>query len=145
MKKKFKPGSKKRKPDGPGAESGGERTDSASSLARPPPHVVTSGGNDQGDDGTNSDGQQVYSVAGPPPVEPVPIRGDYNDHAGEGGGIDGEQVSQRRSRDVATGSGPGQEGDGADEERVGQGYPSPSTPPIPHSGKPDGSTCTWLF
>ena len=147
LKKKFKLGSKKHKPDGPGAESGGERTDSASSLVRPPPHVVMSGGNNQGDDGTKSDGQQVYSMDGlpPPDVEQVPIRADYNDHEGEGGGIERGEVSQKCSRDVATGRGPGQEGDGADEERVGQGHPSPSTPPIPHSGKADDSMCTWLF
>ena len=146
LKKKFKPGSKQRKPDGPGVESGGERTDSASSLVRPPPHAVTSSGNNQGDDGINSDGQQVYSVGGlpPPDVERVPIRGGYNNHEGEGGGIGGEEVSQRHSRDVATGGGPSQEGDGANDERVGQVCPSPSTQ-IPHSGKPDGSMCTWLF
>ena len=139
--RKFKPGSKKRKPGRPGDGSGGERADSESSLVRPPLHVVTGGGHNQVDDATNLGVQRVRSNDGPPPpdVELVPVRGGDNEYGGEGGGVDGGEVSRRHSRDVATGSGWGQEGNGANEEEVGQGHPSPPTRSIPHGGKPDGS------
>ena len=141
LKKKFKPGNKNRKPDRPGAESGGESVNSASSLAQPLPHVVTGGGHNQVDDATNLGVQRVRSNDGlpPPDVELVPVRGGDNEYEGEGGGVDGGEVSRRHSRGVATGSGCGQEGNGANEEEVGQGHPSPPTRSIPHGGKPDGS------
>ena len=141
LKKMFKPGSKKRKPERPGADSGGESVDSASSLAQPLPHVVTGGGHNRVDDATNLGVQRVRSNDGlpPPDVELVPVRGGDNKHEGGGGGVDGGEVSRRHSRDVATGSGCGQEGNGADEEEVVHGYPSPPTRSIPHGGNPDGS------
>ena len=144
LKKKFKPGSKKYKPDRPGAESG---ADSASSLVRPLPHVVTGSGHNQEEDGTSSSVEQVLSTdrLSPLDVEQVAGHGGDNDREGEGGGIDREEVSQKHSREVATGSGPSQEGNGADDESVEQGHPSTSTPLIPRSGRPDGSTCARLF
>ena len=146
LKKKFKPGSKKRRPDRPEADSGGERADSASSLALPPPRVVTGGGRDQEDDGTNLGVQQALSTGGlpPPDVQLVPAGGGDDSHEGEWGGLDGGEVSQMHSRPhvdagVATGDGPGQEASGTDEEKVERGYLSPSAPSIPCSEKPGGS------
>ena len=146
LKKKFKPGSKNRKPNRPGAESIGESVDSASSLVQPPPHVVTGSSRVQEEDRTKRGVQQVRSNdrLQPPDVEQEPVRGGDNSHEGEGVGVDGGEVSQRHSRphsDVegAAGSGPGREGNRADEENLGQGNPSPSTPSILHRGKPDSS------
>ena len=152
LKKKFKPGSKKRRPAGLGAESGGERADSASSLVLPLPHVVTGGDHNQEDDGTNSGVQQVHSEdrLPPPDVKLMPTCGGDDDHGGEGGGADGREVSPMHSRphsdsEVATGGGPCQEGSRADDEKGGQGSLSPSTPPIPRSGGLDNSTRMWFF
>ena len=151
LKKKFKPGSKKRRPDRPEAESGGERADSASSLVQPLPHVVTSGGQNQEHDGTNLGVQQVHYEDGlpPPDVKLVPASGGDDDHGGEGRGVYGREVSQRHSRphsdsEVVMGSGPGREGGGADNEKVGQDHPSSSTPSIPRSGNLDDSMWVWL-
>ena len=153
LKKKLKrSGSNKHKPDRPGTEPGGEIADSASSLVQPPPHVVTGGGPSQGVDGTNPNGQQVYSVDGlpPPDIEQVPVRGGDNDQEGEAGVVDGGEGGQRYSHphsdaEIATGGGPGQGGNGADEEKFGQGYHSLSTPSIPHGGEPDGGMGMQLF
>ena len=154
LKKKFKPRSKKRRPDRPEVESSGERADSASSLVLPPPHVITGGNHDKDDDGTNSGVPRVLSKDRLPPSDvnlESTCEGD-DDHEGEGGGIYGGEVSQRHSRPhsdagVATGDsdGPDQEASGTGGEKVGQGNPSPPPPSIPHSGKPDGGMRLWLF
>ena len=147
LKKKFKPRSKKRRPDRPEAESGGERVDSASSLVPPPSHVVTGSSHNQDDDGTNLGVQQARSEDRLPPsdVEQVSVHRCDDDHEGEEGGVDGGEAGQSHSRPhsdarVAVGDGPGQEASRTDEEKVGQGCPSPSIPLIPLSGKSDGST-----
>ena len=152
LKKKFKHPGSKHKPDRTGTESGGESVDPASSLSLPLPHVVTGDGHNQEDGGTNSGRQQICLADSlpPPDVEQVPARGGDDDQQEDGRGVDGGQVSQSYSRlhsdfEVVTGSGSGQEGNGVDEEKVGQGHPSPSTPLIPHSGRPDGGTWPWLF
>ena len=146
LKKKFKHPGSKRKPDRTGVESGGKSVDSANSLSQLLPHAVKGGSYNQEDGGTNLDGQQARSTDGLPPTdvsEQVPSRGGDNDQEGEGGGIDGGEASQMYPRthpefEVAMGSRLGQGGNGADAEKVEQVHPSPSTPSIPRSGKPDG-------
>ena len=46
---------------------------------------------------------------------------------------------------VAVGDGLRREGDDADEEQVGRGYPSPPTPSLARGGKPDDGVWTRLF
>ena len=141
----------KRKPDRTGDESGRERADG--SLSRSVPHIVTDGGLDRGDSGSYRDGRQVHSTNTTPTPEvpePVPARGGDDDQEGEGGGVEeGEgggfeegQVSRGYSHllsdlEIAAGSGPGQGGNGADEEKVGQAHPSPSAPSNTQSGNSD--------
>ena len=71
----------------------------------------------------------------PDGAESVPAHGNDNGQEGGEADVDGGEPSQRGSRphsdvEVAVGSGRGGELEGV--------YPSPSTPSIPHGGKPDG-------
>ena len=137
----------KRKPDKTGDDSGRERADQAGSLSRSIPHIVTDGSLDEGDSGSDRDGRQVRSTNRTPTPEvpeSVPARGGDDDQEGEGegGGVEEGQVSQGYSHllsdlEIAAGSGPGQGGNGADEEKVGQAHPSPSAPSNTQSGKSD--------
>ena len=123
MKKKIKYRitGRKRKPDGTGADTPGERADSPGSLPRPESRVVAGGGHDQGGNGANTDGQQAYST----------------DQGRREVDIGGGAISQRHSYldsdvDAATGS-------RRTSEEVGRVYPSPYTPPVPDSGKSDST------
>ena len=63
--------------------------------------------------------------------------------------VDRGEVGQRHSCpdsdvEAMVGSGPRREGSDADDVKVEQVHPPPSTPSIPHSGKPDGMLM-WLF
>jgi len=127
---------RKRKPDrtvvvGGGHHRGGNRVnvdgqiDQPGSLPRPEPHLVAGGSHDRGGDGTNTDGRQVYSTD----------RGKVEVDLG------GREFSQRHSylhSDVEAAMESGRSGE------VERARPSPSTPPIPNSGKPD-SMRTVLF
>jgi len=149
MKKRFKHRltGRKRKPDGTEVNTGGEGTDSASSLTRPESHIVADEGRGREGDRTNAAGEQIFSTdrpLQPGGPESVPPRGC--DDGREQGEVDidgGEGASQRCSHlhpgvdvDVAVGSGRGGELEGVD--------PSPSAPSISHDGKPD-STQTMII
>jgi len=75
---------RRRKPDGTGANPGGERVDSTSSLPRPDPHVVAGESHGQGNS-TNADGEQVRLTDRPQPEEPESVStcGGGNDQEGE--------------------------------------------------------------
>ena len=126
------------KPNSTGTDPG---LDQAGSLSRPVPHIVAGGGLDREDSGSETDRQQVYSTDRPP-TPAVPAHGADDNQEGEGESIDGREVSQgsrpHSDIEVATGSGPGQDANGADEEKLGHVHPLPSVPSIPHSRKPDG-------
>ena len=140
MKQRFKHPGSKHNPGRTGDDFGGERAEQAGSLSRPASRIVAGGGPDREDNGSDADGGRIHSTDRTPVhgvSQPVPARGGNNDQEGE--------VSQRYSRprsdiEVATGSEPGREGDGAGGETVGQVYHSPSAPSIQISGTPDGST-----
>jgi len=109
------------KPDRTGPGASGERVDSTGSLPRPEPRVVAGGGRERDGNGTNADGRRARSTdRSPKPVS----AGIENDE---------REASHMHSRldldvEVAVESG--------EVERVG---PSPSTPPIPQSEKPDST------
>jgi len=122
------------KPDGAGSDASGERTASSSPLPRPEPPVVVGGDHDRGGNGTNADRRQVRSTDRAP--ESLPAGGSDNDRQRGEVDVDGREASQRSSRldpdanvDVALRIRLGREVEGV--------HPSPSAPPIPHSGKPD--------
>jgi len=132
MKKKIKHRlvESKRKSDRAGSDASGERADSSGPLPRQEPRVAVGGGHDRGGNGTDADGRQVRSTDRAP--ESVPAGGSDNDQERGQADVDGREVSQRSSRldpDVAVGIGCSRE--------VEEVRPSPSTPPIPHSGRPD--------
>jgi len=141
IKKKFKhrlPGGE-RKQDGMGSILDGdlERADSTSSLPQQEPHTVTDQSYDREGDRADVAGEQIASANRPQPDGPesVPTRGSDNDQGDGEADIDGEEPSQRGSGphsdvEVAVGNGRGGELEGV--------YLSPSTPSIPHGGKPDG-------
>ena len=139
MKKKFKHrlAGRKHKPDGTGANPGGEGADSTSSLPQSVPHVVAGKSYDREGDRANAAGERVLSTDLPQPDEPesVPVRG--SDDGQEGGKADvGEgEADQRHSSpnpdvEVAVRS-----GHSGELEAV---YPSPSTL-IVRGGVPDGT------
>ena len=143
LKKKFKHPltGKKRKSDKTGADAGGERVDSASSLSRLEPPVVAGGSHAREDNGANAGERQVGSTDQPP--ESVQTRGSEGDQ--EGGDVDFDRrgVSQMDPHphsdvEVGVGSGPSGKGDGLDGEKVEQVDPSPSALPTSHDGEPDG-------
>ena len=115
---KHRLGGRKRKPDGPGANTAGERADSPNSLSRPESRATASGHEEEGSGITTGGGQARPKEQSPHP-EPVP---------GDGG--DDDQKTKEEDVKVAVDSGPGRE--------VEQVYPSPSTPSVPPKGQSDG-------
>ena len=141
LKKKFKHSGSKHLAGRKGDESDGEKIDPAGL----PSSYVVAGGRNRGGDKASADGQRVSSMDRRPPYlsEPVPAPGRGSDQGEVGGGVDGGGVSQgylHSGADVtaAVGSGPGREGNGADEEKAERINPSPSTASIPRNGKPEG-------
>ena len=130
---------KKRKPDGTGANPGGEGVDSTSALPQPESQVLVGRCYDAEGDRADGAGEPVFSTDQPPQPdgpEPVPARG--GDHGRQGGEavVDGGKAGQKHSHphpdvEVAVGSGHSGELEGV--------YPSPSTPLISHDGKPDST------
>jgi hypothetical protein len=73
----------------------------------------------------------------------MPAPRSENDREGGEADVDGKEVSERDLHpyldvEIVVESGPGREGNDANGQKVERVYPSPSTPSIPHSGKPDG-------
>ena len=130
---------RKRKPDGTGADPGGERTDLTTSIPQPESHGVAGESYNREGDTANAAGEQVSSTDRPPQPdgpESVPTRGSDNGQEEGETDVDGGEASQRDSHthpdvEVAAGSGRGGELEGV--------HPSPTTPPISHGGKPDGT------
>ena len=152
-KKKFKHllTGRKHKSGGTGTETGGESVSSVGSVPRPAPHVVAGGSHDLEDDRASAGGRQGSADKFLQQDEPelAPARGSETGQGGGEAGVDRGEVAQRHSHpnldvEAAVGSGPGREGSNADEVKVKQVHPSPSTPSIPHSGKPDGML-RWIF
>jgi len=121
----------RRKRDGTTANSGGETTDSMSSLPQPEPHIIVGESYNREADRANVAGEQAFSTDRPPhPAEPesVPAREGDNGQGGE--------VSQRHSHphpDVEV---------TVESERSGEpegDHHSPSAPSISHDGKLDGT------
>jgi len=121
MKKKIKHRitGRKRKPDGTGADTPGERPDSPGSLPPPEPRVVAGGGQDPGGNGANTDGQQTYSTDQRREAE-IGERGSSQRHSYLDSDVDATTGSRRSGE-------------------VGRVYPSPSTPQISNSGKSDST------
>ena len=91
------------------------------------------------------DRQQIRSTDSPLPPnvsEPVPAHGSDDGKQAAEGGVGGEPNQNHFHPhpvfELAAGSGPGQKGNDTDEENIGRDDPSPSTPLIAYSGKPDG-------
>jgi len=78
---KHRLGKSKRNPDGIGANAGGERIDSTSSLQHLEPHVVAGESHDQ----VNTVGERVFSTDRPQPDEPesAPTHGSENGQEAE--------------------------------------------------------------
>ena len=126
----------KHKPGGTQTDAGGKRVDATGSLPRPEPHVVVGGGHDQEGSGANVVGGHVFSTNQPPqPDEPVPVpaRGSEDQEEGDASVDEGKD-----SQGYLAGSGLRREGGGADEGKVEQVHPPPSTPSLVPGGKPDG-------
>ena len=123
------------------AGSGEEGTDPAGLFSQPVSHVLVGGGHNQREDGANANEQQTCSVDRPPSpnmLEPVPVQRSGVDQDS----VDGGEESQRHLRphlgiEVAVGSGPGQEGDGAGGRNVLQASPSLSGPSVPRNRRSD--------
>ena len=140
---------RKNKPSGTGVDTGEERLDPAGSLPRSGPHVVAGGGPNRDEDGAKADRWQVRPTdllsqfPQPDQSEPVPARGSENYQEGGEEGVGGGGVSQDHSHpqpgaEVVVGGGPSRGGNDTDGEKTEWVYPSPSTPSIQRSGKPDG-------
>ena len=102
--------------DGTGTSTGGERSDSASSLPRPEPHVAAGGGHG-GQDKINAIEEPTSSINLPQPDDPgsLPAAKGENDQEGRNAGV----------------------GKRADGEEPGHVH-HPSTLAIPPNPKPDG-------
>ena len=145
--------SSKRKPDGTGADVGGERVDPTGSLSRPvsESRITVGGGLDQGESVENAGGPQICStdrLSHPDQPESVPAHGSENesDQGGGDGDVDGREVGQGHSHPhsevevaVAVESGSGLGGNDADGEKAERVHPSPSTPSIPPSAKSEST------
>ena len=115
------------------------------SVLRPVPHIVAGGSHDLEDDG-GSAGRRVGSADQfPQQTEPelAPAHGGETGQEEGEADVDRGEVSQRHLHpdsdvEVTVGSRPGREGNDIDEVRVERVLPSPSTPPIPHGGEPNG-------
>lgn len=129
------------KPDGTGADVGGERVHPEGSLLRPEPHVVADGSHGREDHGANSDGRQAHPRDQPPQAdepESVPARGSGNGQEGGETDVDGEvgqshQHSHPDAEDTMECE-PSLDVNDVDEVRVEGVAP---TPPVLRSGKPD--------
>jgi len=148
LKKKFKHGGKQ-KWDRTGANPGEERRDPAGPpSSQQGPHVIVDGGHHQADKESDTDGRRIHSMDQSPAQgvpEPVLARRSNDGQERIEGGVDGEEVSQRYSRlhshiELAVG-GSGHKGDKADGEQDKRTHPSPSTPSITLSRKPNG---VWM-
>ena len=146
-KKKFKHllTGRKHKSGGTGTETGGESVSSVGSVPRPVPHIVAGGSHDLEDDGGSAGGSAGLAHQFPQQIGPElgPAHGGETGQEGGEADVDRGEVGQKHLHpdsdiEATVGSGPGREGNDIDEVRVEQVHPSPSTPPIPHSGKPDG-------
>ena len=128
---------RKPKQDGTGANPGGERADSTSSLPQPEPPIVVDESHDQEGDGANTAGEPVFSTDQSPQPESVPARGSDNGQEGEEAGADVEEEAGQKDSyldlhvDVAVGGGHSGELEGV--------YLSPSTPSISHGIEPDST------
>jgi len=127
---------RERKPDGAGGSPGEERADSTSSLPQPESRVVAGESYDREEDGADGTGERDSSTDRLKP-ESAPVCGSDNGLEGGEADTDGGEAGQRRSYphpdvEVAVGS----EHGGKLERGV---HPSPSTPSILHSGKPDST------
>ena len=152
-KKKFKhllPG-RKQKLGRTGTETGGDRVGPAGSPPQSVSHVVAGGSHDLEDNQVSTDGRQgsTDQLLHQDESGLAPARGNETNQEGGEVDVDGGEDGRRHSHpdsdvEVAVGSRPSQEGNDADEVKVEQVRPSPSTPSIPHSGKPDGMLM-WLF
>ena len=129
LKKKIKHPLKGRNPK-PGrteVDASGGRLDPTGSPPRPEPHIEAGGSHDQEDERSSANGLQ-FRLPQPDHPEPALASTDEND-----------QGEEETRVEVAVGSGPSGEGIRADGENAERACPSPSTPSIPHIGKP-GST-----
>ena len=121
------------------------------SVPRPVPHIVAGGSHDLEDDGGGAGGWRGSADQLPQQGEPelAPAHGSETGQEGGEADVNRGEVGQRHLHpdskvEATVGSGPGREGNDTDEVRVEQVHPSPSTPPIPYGGKPDGMLM-WLF
>lgn len=123
---------RKRKPDRTRTNTAEESDGPSGSLPRPELRG-TGGGHDEGS-GTSTGGRQVRSRDQFPQLESMPAGGSDDNRRGREADIDGSETSHKHSHPdpdvgIAVASGSSRE-----TEQV---YPPPSTPSIPHSGKPD--------
>ena len=129
----------KPKPNGPGADVGGERVESTGSRLGSEPHVIAGGSHDQEGDGANVGGGQIIStVRLPQPDDPgsVLTRGSANDQEGMETDVDVEVTEESELA----------EGREIDVEKIERVYPSLATTSsfklqasTPHHGKPDSA------
>ena len=137
---------RKKKSGGTGpSETGGANVGSAGLVSQPVPYIVVSGTHDLEDDGASAGGRQgsMDQLPQKDEPEPVPACGSEAGQEGREADIDGGEVGQRYSHphpdiEVVVGSGPSRKENDVDEVKAEQVCPSPSTPPVPHGGKPDG-------
>jgi len=140
MKKKFKHRltGRKRKPDGTGANPGGEGADSTSSLPQPEPHVVAGESHKREGDRDNTAGERAFSTDRSQPDGPESVSVRRSDDDQEGGEADADEgeAGHRHSHprpdvEVMVGSGR--------SEGLEELYPSPSTPSISRAGELDST------
>jgi len=127
---------RKHKPDGTGADIGGERTDSTTSLPQPDPHVVVGGSHDREEDRANAAGEQTFSADSPsqpdgPGSGPAP-GSDNGQEEGEAD-VDGGGANQRYSQSHPNA------GSGRSGELEGVCPSPPVQPPISHGEEPDST------
>ena len=133
---------KKNKPDSTGAKTVGENVDSSGSLPQPEPTATASNRSPGEGSGYKAVGSQVISKDQSPQPEPGPAGRDDDDRERREADEEGDGVDQSHSRpepdvEVVVDSGPSRE--------VEQVHPSPSTPSIPPSGKPDRARTCFFF
>ena len=139
---KLKLPGKKRKPDGKGTGIDGEGDEPAIPLPQPV-YVVADGGHEGGGGRPNVGGGQARSAALVP--RPDTPESTPNDQEGgetdvDDGEVSHEHSSLRRDDEIAVGSRPGQEGDGAGAEAVGRASPPLSIPPnLEYGVKPNSA------
>jgi hypothetical protein len=129
------PGSKN-KSDGTG-DTSGERSDSASSLLRPEPHVVAGGV-----DTIQGQPRSTKNLSKPEDPESMSAAKGENDREGRKANIEGGEITRKdpgllTDAEIAEGSGPSRGGNDDGEEEVGQAH-RPSTLAVPPDLKSDG-------